>query len=209
MAGSGGEYACTLTATDEVAALRTSWMYRGPNARAPAGPTGLARTCPVVLAPTTRRSTRVPQTTANAPADPPWSWNPVAWPGSQLITHTSWLSSRCIRSYQRPAGFSRTRPSQSAGLAASRRATSASCRAPSSWPGRTRAGAADRIIVLILVSPHVDIADATRQRQGELKRPDGPVAGPNPVRLGRAGPTSHDAGRQRESAGQNALTGRR
>ncbi len=86
-----------------------------PEGPGPAAPTGLARIWPVVRAPTTRRSTSVPQTTANAPADPPWSWKPVAWPGSQLITQTSWLSSRWIRSYQRPAGLSRTRVSQSAG----------------------------------------------------------------------------------------------
>src|SRR6202453_4618254 len=160
----GGEYACTLTATVDAAVLPTSWIYRGPNARDSPAPIGLVCTRPVAWPPAVRRSSRVPQTTANAPDAPPWSWKPVDWPGSQLMTQTSWLSSRWIRSYQRPAGFSRTRLSHSDGFAASRRTTSPSCRAPSS-PGCTLAGDVGRVIVLIFTSlPHVDIAG--RQASG-------------------------------------------
>src|SRR5690606_1488644 len=106
---SGGEYAWTLIAgADET--LRTSWRYSGPNARASPGRT--SRTAP------RSRSCRTPSATANAPRDPPWSWSPVPWPGSQLISQISRSPSRCSRSFQRSDGSSRTRGSQASRSAA-------------------------------------------------------------------------------------------
>src|SRR6185437_4364287 len=123
IADSGGEYACTLTATEPAAELRTSW---GPKDRTfPAG-TGLAADA---IAPRSATySSSSPHTTPNAPLAPPWSWNPVDWPGSQLISHSSSASSTRICSYQRPSGSRRTLVTHSAGAEVSRRTSAASCR---------------------------------------------------------------------------------
>jgi hypothetical protein len=71
---------------------------------------------------------------------------------------------------------------------------------------------AGRIIVLIFASLLTLTPPAAGAgEKDEPKRPDVLAAGgwAGPVWSGRAGQTSHDAGRQRESADVNALTGRR
>src|ERR1700733_12628497 len=72
---SGGEYACTLTATELAEQLRTSCACRGPNDRTAPEPIRFTRTAPPSLG--TTLSSRSPQTMPNAPFEPPWSWKPV------------------------------------------------------------------------------------------------------------------------------------
>src|SRR5580700_10638109 len=113
------------------------------------------------------------------------------------MTQTSWLSSRWIRSYQRPAGFSRTRVSHSAGLAATRRTRSPSCRAPSSRPG-TVARDVGRIIVLIsLFSSRLrELAAGKPVKLGELRgRPGWRTPGAPDDRAGGMDQTSRKAER--------------
>ncbi|HMC73682.1 MAG TPA: hypothetical protein VKG87_05225, partial [Terriglobales bacterium] len=65
--------------------------------------------------------------------------------------------------------------------------------------------------VHIRVSPHVDTAGGRRRRKGRTEETRHAGGGVRAGRVwsGRASQTSHDAGRQRESADVNALTGRR
>src|ERR1700761_5142704 len=103
-------------------------MYSGPKDRTRPALTGAAVTACRRCGVPAWCSSSVPNTTPKPPADPPWSWKPVAWPGSQLISQTSYWPSTWIRSYQRPSALSRTRAIHSRGVADSLRTSSASSR---------------------------------------------------------------------------------